>query len=185
MRNEPLRRIRRWIDAVLRGSASALELLADLVSGTEDVELHTVVTVRAIVDAVVPETPELAVGSRSTRAYLTPCDASDPMEGLHSRRTRLVVALLLVGLLCVYVLWHVIWTVFFALTFVYVLYPIRRNLVHRGLNARLVAATLTTAALIGVLALPAGRTVVRLLPPLTIEREHADAVVDALAEVIG
>lgn len=75
------------------------------------------------------------------------------MEGLHSRRTRLVVALLLVGLLCVYVLWHVIWTVFFALTFVYVLYPIRRNLVHRGMNARLVAAILTTGALIGVLAL--------------------------------
>lgn len=37
----------------------------------------------------------------------------------------------------------------------------------------------------GILALPAGRTVVRLLPPLTIEREHADQVVDALAEVVG
>ncbi|WP_226022429.1 aspartate aminotransferase family protein [Halomicrobium salinisoli] len=37
----------------------------------------------------------------------------------------------------------------------------------------------------GVLALPAGRTVVRLLPPLTIEEEHADHVVDAVAEVIG
>jgi acetylornithine/LysW-gamma-L-lysine aminotransferase len=36
----------------------------------------------------------------------------------------------------------------------------------------------------GVLALPAGRTVVRLLPPLTVEREHADEVVDALAEVL-
>ncbi|RLM68162.1 aspartate aminotransferase family protein [Halorubrum sp. Atlit-8R] len=36
-----------------------------------------------------------------------------------------------------------------------------------------------------VLALPAGRTVLRLLPPLTIEREHADAVVDAIEEVIG
>jgi acetylornithine/LysW-gamma-L-lysine aminotransferase len=36
----------------------------------------------------------------------------------------------------------------------------------------------------GVLALPAGRTVVRLLPPLTIERDHADEVVDALAEVL-
>jgi len=59
MRNEQLRRIRRWIDAVLRSSASAIELLADLVSGTEDVELHTVVTFRAIVDAVIPETPEL------------------------------------------------------------------------------------------------------------------------------
>jgi acetylornithine/LysW-gamma-L-lysine aminotransferase len=37
----------------------------------------------------------------------------------------------------------------------------------------------------GVLALPAGRTVVRLLPPLTIECEHADEVVDAIAEVVG
>ncbi|MFB6142135.1 MAG: aspartate aminotransferase family protein [Halorientalis sp.] len=37
----------------------------------------------------------------------------------------------------------------------------------------------------GVLALPAGRTVVRLLPPLTIEREQADEVVDALAEVLA
>ncbi|WP_418285509.1 aspartate aminotransferase family protein [Halorubrum sp. DTA46] len=36
-----------------------------------------------------------------------------------------------------------------------------------------------------ILALPAGRTVLRLLPPLTIEREHADAVVDAIEEVMG
>ncbi len=35
-----------------------------------------------------------------------------------------------------------------------------------------------------VLALPAGRTVVRLLPPLTIEQEQADEVVDALVEVL-
>jgi hypothetical protein len=59
MSTEQLRRLRRWADAVLRGAASALELLADVVSGSEDVELHTVVTFRAIVDAVVPETPEL------------------------------------------------------------------------------------------------------------------------------
>ena len=37
----------------------------------------------------------------------------------------------------------------------------------------------------GVLALPAGRTVVRLLPPLTLEEEHADELVTALAEVVG
>jgi len=37
----------------------------------------------------------------------------------------------------------------------------------------------------GILALPAGRTVVRLLPPLVIEEEHADRVVDALAEVMA
>ena len=36
----------------------------------------------------------------------------------------------------------------------------------------------------GILALPAGRTVVRLLPPLTVGEEEADAVVDAMAEVV-
>jgi acetylornithine/LysW-gamma-L-lysine aminotransferase len=35
------------------------------------------------------------------------------------------------------------------------------------------------------LALPAGRTVVRLLPPLTATTEHADAVVDALDDVLA
>lgn len=35
-----------------------------------------------------------------------------------------------------------------------------------------------------ILALPAGRTVVRLLPPLVMEREHADDTVDALVEVV-
>jgi len=35
-----------------------------------------------------------------------------------------------------------------------------------------------------LLALPAGRTVLRLLPPLVAEEEHCDAVVDALAEVV-
>jgi acetylornithine/LysW-gamma-L-lysine aminotransferase len=35
-----------------------------------------------------------------------------------------------------------------------------------------------------ILALPAGRTVVRLLPPLTIDREHADRFVDALEAVL-
>ena len=37
----------------------------------------------------------------------------------------------------------------------------------------------------GVLALPAGRTVLRLLPPLTIEREHVDELLDALEAVIA
>jgi acetylornithine/LysW-gamma-L-lysine aminotransferase len=36
-----------------------------------------------------------------------------------------------------------------------------------------------------VLALPAGRSVLRLLPPLTIDRGHVDRVVDAIAEVVG
>jgi acetylornithine/LysW-gamma-L-lysine aminotransferase len=36
-----------------------------------------------------------------------------------------------------------------------------------------------------ILALPAGRSVVRLLPPLVAETEHADAVIDGLIEVLG
>jgi acetylornithine/LysW-gamma-L-lysine aminotransferase len=36
----------------------------------------------------------------------------------------------------------------------------------------------------GVLALPAGRTVVRALPPLVVDRSHADQFVDALREVL-
>jgi acetylornithine/LysW-gamma-L-lysine aminotransferase len=37
----------------------------------------------------------------------------------------------------------------------------------------------------GILALPAGRSVVRLLPPLVAEEAHADTVVDGLVEVLG
>jgi acetylornithine/LysW-gamma-L-lysine aminotransferase len=36
-----------------------------------------------------------------------------------------------------------------------------------------------------VLALPAGRTVVRFLPPLTVTEDEVDRVVDAMAEVVG
>jgi acetylornithine/LysW-gamma-L-lysine aminotransferase len=35
-----------------------------------------------------------------------------------------------------------------------------------------------------VLALPAGRTVLRLLPPLTIEQEHVDRVVEAISATL-
>jgi acetylornithine/LysW-gamma-L-lysine aminotransferase len=37
----------------------------------------------------------------------------------------------------------------------------------------------------GILALPAGRTVVRFLPPLVLEERHADDIVSAMAEVVG
>ncbi|PSQ30485.1 aspartate aminotransferase family protein [Halobacteriales archaeon QS_9_67_15] len=37
----------------------------------------------------------------------------------------------------------------------------------------------------GVLALPAGRTVVRFLPPLTVTEDEVDQVVDAMVEVVG
>ena len=52
--------------------------------------------------------------------------------------------------------------------------------IKRGANSVLKELALNH----GILALPAGRTVVRLLPPLTIEREHADEVVDALSAVL-
>jgi acetylornithine/LysW-gamma-L-lysine aminotransferase len=53
--------------------------------------------------------------------------------------------------------------------------------VGRGANAALKELALNHQ----ILALPAGRTVVRLLPPLTIDKAHADAVVDAMVEVVG
>ena len=53
--------------------------------------------------------------------------------------------------------------------------------VGRGANKALKQLALNH----GVLALPAGRTVVRLLPPLTIDKSHADEVVEAMAEVVG
>jgi acetylornithine/LysW-gamma-L-lysine aminotransferase len=52
--------------------------------------------------------------------------------------------------------------------------------VKRGANAALRDLAIEH----GVLALPAGRTVVRLLPPLTVTREDADRVVDAVAAVL-
>jgi acetylornithine/LysW-gamma-L-lysine aminotransferase len=53
--------------------------------------------------------------------------------------------------------------------------------VGRGANKALKQLALNH----GVLALPAGRTVVRLLPPLTIDESHAEEVVEAMAEVVG
>jgi acetylornithine/LysW-gamma-L-lysine aminotransferase len=53
--------------------------------------------------------------------------------------------------------------------------------VGRGANRALKELALNH----GILALPAGRTVVRLLPPLTVTEAHADAVVEAMAEVVG
>jgi len=47
-----------------------------------------------------------------------------------------------------------------------------------------VAPYLAKLAELGVLALPAGVTVIRLLPPLVISREQLDKVVSAIAEVL-
>jgi len=53
--------------------------------------------------------------------------------------------------------------------------------VGRGANRALKELALNH----GILALPAGRTVVRFLPPLTLTEAHADRVVDAMTEVVG
>jgi acetylornithine/LysW-gamma-L-lysine aminotransferase len=53
--------------------------------------------------------------------------------------------------------------------------------VKRGANAALKHLALDH----GVLALPAGRSVVRLLPPLIVDETHVDHVVEALVSVLG
>lgn len=75
------------------------------------------------------------------------------MSLLGDRRSRLVLALLAVSVVALYVLWEVVWTVFFALTFVYVLYPTRQRLVSHGTSPRVAAGALTAVAAGGVLAL--------------------------------
>jgi len=53
--------------------------------------------------------------------------------------------------------------------------------VKRGANRALRDLALDHA----ILALPTGRSVVRLLPPLVLDENHADRVVEALADVLG
>ncbi|WP_134671176.1 aspartate aminotransferase family protein [Halorussus marinus] len=53
--------------------------------------------------------------------------------------------------------------------------------VGRGANAVLKRLAMNH----GVLALPAGRTVVRLLPPLVVDESHADAVAEALGDALA
>ena len=52
-------RLLRWIGAVVRAGWSLLEWLPELLGFGADVDLHTIVTFRAVADAVVPETPSL------------------------------------------------------------------------------------------------------------------------------
>ncbi|WP_227133131.1 AI-2E family transporter [Halorubellus salinus] len=75
------------------------------------------------------------------------------MSWLDDRRHRLGVVFVVVSIVSVYVLWQIVWTVFFALTFVYVLQPWRAELVDRGLRPRFAAAALTVVAFLGVLGL--------------------------------
>jgi hypothetical protein len=53
------RRVGRWIGALGRGLRYLVRLVADTLGFRQEVDLHTTVTYRAVVDAVVPETPEL------------------------------------------------------------------------------------------------------------------------------
>jgi hypothetical protein len=52
-------RIERWIDAVRRVLQSLRQVLSTIVGLEPDVDPHTAVTVRAVADAVLPETPDL------------------------------------------------------------------------------------------------------------------------------
>ncbi|NHN43141.1 AI-2E family transporter [Halorubellus sp. JP-L1] len=75
------------------------------------------------------------------------------MSWLDDRRHRLGLAAIVVSIVSLYVLWQIVWTVFFALTFVYVLYPWREELVDRGLHPRAAAGVLTAVAFAGVVGL--------------------------------
>lgn len=75
------------------------------------------------------------------------------MSWLDDRRHRLGLVLIVVSVVSLYVLWKIVWTVFFALTFVYVLQPWRAQLVDRGVKPRLAAGALTAVAFVGVLGL--------------------------------
>jgi predicted PurR-regulated permease PerM len=75
------------------------------------------------------------------------------MSWFGDRRRRLGLAFVIVSVVSLYVLWQIVWTVFFALTFVYVLYPWRSELVDRGLHPRIAAGVLTTVAFAGIVGL--------------------------------
>jgi predicted PurR-regulated permease PerM len=75
------------------------------------------------------------------------------MSWFGDRRRRLGLAFVVVSIVSLYVLWQIVWTVFFALTFVYVLSPWRSELVDRGLHPRIAAAALTTVASVTVVGL--------------------------------
>lgn len=75
------------------------------------------------------------------------------MNSLRSRRHVLGGLLIATGILAAAVLWNVVETVFFAVTVAYVLYPLRRTLVDRGVPRRLASVALTTAAFLVVVVL--------------------------------
>jgi len=72
---------------------------------------------------------------------------------MRTRQWVLVGLVVATGLLTAVVLWGVLNTVFLAITVAYVLYPLRRMLVNRGLHRRVAAAVATSVAFFAVAAL--------------------------------
>lgn len=70
-------------------------------------------------------------------------------------RLALLATLAFVAVLAVYILSAVIWTVVFAITVAYVLYPLRRRLAERGLSARIAASLAALAGLVALVAIVA------------------------------
>lgn len=75
------------------------------------------------------------------------------MSSLRRRRRVLAGLLFAVGVLAAAILWDVAEVVFFAVTVAYVLYPLRRRLVARGIPSRIASAALTVAAFLAVIVL--------------------------------
>jgi predicted PurR-regulated permease PerM len=75
------------------------------------------------------------------------------MESVRRHQYVLAGLLVAVGGLTIAVLWNVAETVFFAVTVAYVLYPVRRRLVDRGIPSRLASALVTAAAFLVVVVL--------------------------------
>lgn len=73
------------------------------------------------------------------------------MNGLGRYRTGLIVLLIAVLILTAVVLARVVATLFFAITIAYVLYPIRRRLVDRGVPRRIASGGLTLGASVSVI----------------------------------
>ena len=72
------------------------------------------------------------------------------MSSLRRRRYVLAGLLVGIGLLTAAVLWEVVEVVFFAVTVAYVLYPLRRRLVDRGVPRRVASGLVTVAAFLAV-----------------------------------
>ena len=75
------------------------------------------------------------------------------MSSLRRRRHVLAGLFVATGVLAAAVLWDVLGTVFFAITVAYVLYPVRKRLVERGLPRRVASAIATTVAFLAVVVL--------------------------------